>query len=363
MDLSERIAAKRLSHARRTLQAKLPRSSPNPLPIDGRFAFSSFESEVHHWGSKDPWGARVRLPPIKHKIKISDVITDKSGNVLVMPALIGRPCFGRIETFLRQAKPAEDKKIVRGNREVATRTKCMGCGVRLACKALVAERIKSSPTITDAVLAWHRDSIKHHGKRVYTGPTGRLWTKVLFAVVGNGRFDSSNDDVVREAMDTAYDRLKEKWRLDKRRQRKSDINAGLMDHFTLECVVEERDNRFRTLLDFCKSPAAPPDMQRWNAATCSLVADAWLAITSLKAERRKSGSTAAARWLIANDRSNGRGERALITRVGQDMKKLHRVETLRVWGSFDPLGARYDAELNRMVGELQRDDSTPFELA
>lgn len=331
----------------------MPRPAPNPLPIDGRFMFTSFEREVHHWGSESPWGLHTRIPPIGNRINLSDVVTDKSGNVIAMPPLIGRPCFGRIETFLRHAKPAVEKKIVRDNRLVKARTKCMGCDVRGPCKALVTERINSSPEIRNALYSWHSQSITYHGKRVYTGETGRLWTNVLVSIVEKGRFFSSNDVVVGENTLRSNERLKAKWRQDKRRQRDSILTAGLQDHFTLAGVVEERGRRFKLLLAFCEGSLAPKDMKRWNATTCSLVADTWLAMTSLKAERRKSGSTNVARWLIASGRSNGRKERALITRVGQDMKKLQRVECFRVWGAFDPLGKAYDAELNRMLGELQ----------
>lgn len=353
MDLTARIAAKRLSPAKPATKKKLPRQAPNPLPIDGRFIFSSFESEVHHWGSEDPWGPHTRMPKIRHTINIPDVITDQLGNVITMPPLIGRPCFGRIETFLRHAKPAEEKKIVRDNREVEVRTRCMRCTVRGPCKALVTERINSSPEISDTLRTWYQQSILCHAKRVYTAETGRLWTNLLVSIVRKGRFFSSNDAVVAENTLRANEFLKEKWRHDKRRQRNSNLTRGLQDHFTLACVVEERDRRLELLLAFCGGSSAPRDMKRWDATTCTLVADTWLAITSLKAERRKSGSTNVARWLIASGRSNGRKERALITRVGQDMKKLQRVECLRVWGVFDPLGETYDAELNRMLGELQ----------
>lgn len=360
MDVAERIAARRISINKAKVKSIGSDKVINPLPIGGRFLFSSFEEEVHHWGSENPWGSNTRLPPIRHMMLATEVSTDKRGNVLSMPPLIGRPCFGRIETFLRHAKPAEQTKIVRNNREVASRTKCMGCAVRGPCKALVAERIHSSLEIKTALVAWYSRTMIQHGKRIYTGPVGRLWTIVLKSIVNQGQFNSSNDAIVRVFVADTHDRLKEKWRQDKRRQRNSDLGDGLPDKFTLECVNEERDDRYRSLLTFCQGASAPRDMRRWNAATCSLVSNTWLAVTTLKAERRRGGSTAVARWLIANERSDGRGERALITRVGQDMKKIKRVEHLSVWGPFDPLGHRYDAELNRVIGELQQAKNTPF---
>ena len=65
--------------------------------------YPAYEKLVFHWGHIDPWGYGEGSIRLSHKKKFgaADVVTDGIGNITAMPHLLGKPCFGRPETFFR----------------------------------------------------------------------------------------------------------------------------------------------------------------------------------------------------------------------------------------------------------------------
>lgn len=253
-------------------KSKKSRKDPNPLCIDARFTFASYEVEVHHWGGANPWGANAKLPSIDDVASGFTVATDGRGNVTRMPRLIGRPCFGRVEVFMRHGAPARPEKVVRKTRIVKEQTRCTRCQVRSSCKGLVTERIKAMPEIESAIVVWHTQcEWLSGGIRTYTGPIGRLWTHVLKCIVRAGQFSNTNDLFVAKHVATSNDRLKEKWRDDKRRQRQRNLVDGQRDDATLKTAPGEADRRLRLLLNYCRGEATPHDLKLWDEATCRSV--------------------------------------------------------------------------------------------
>jgi len=217
------------------------------------------------------------------------------------------------------------------------------------------------PEIESAIVVWHTQcEWLSGGIRTYTGPIGRHWTHVLKCIVRAGPFSNPNNQFVAEHIATANERLKEKWRDDKRRQRRRDLIDGLRDEAMLQTAPDEAERRLHALLDYCRGEAAPHDLKRWSEATCRSVSHTWLGQVTLMALRQRHGSTHIARWLTTNGLANGRDLRALITRVCGDMNKLARVEELCIWGGqFDPYGSSYDPELNRIVAEFNKQVGPP----
>jgi hypothetical protein len=56
--------------------------------------------KVQHWGTENPWDG-LKLPRDVPAIKTGHILVDPAGNIVKMPPLIGRPCFGQVTAFLR----------------------------------------------------------------------------------------------------------------------------------------------------------------------------------------------------------------------------------------------------------------------
>ena len=165
--------------------------------------YPAYENLVFHWGHVDPWGkgeGRIRLNR-KTKFGAADVLTDGVGNIIAMPILLGKPCFGRPETFFRHGNRTLPHTLPSGAKTRSVAHRCGACavsGVREACKKVSVERVRSDPKISAALGLWARTSQALHAKYVYVGDAGRYWTAVLKAIADRGPFASVNDVIVAE---------------------------------------------------------------------------------------------------------------------------------------------------------------------
>lgn len=80
-----------------------------PLLWERELKVASYQESVNRGGSSKPWGKRLR-----HRTRFypEAVETDGHGNVLEMPLLMDKPCFGRPETYVRQ-RIFFDRKLVK----------------------------------------------------------------------------------------------------------------------------------------------------------------------------------------------------------------------------------------------------------
>lgn len=308
----------------------------------------NYEKEVFSWGSQKPWDGRPRLKN-GDKFDWTDIRTDGQGNVLSMPLLRGKPCFGRPEVFLRQGDSTQ-KIRNRYRKEIDTLTRCGRCPVRSSCAMLVKERVNASPEMNAALKSWRDDcGSRHAGRRVYTGQSGRFWTNFLKALANRGPFESSNDARLLELEEQANAKRRAKWAQDKRRARETDrdLRRLLRQPPSREFVanaLQERNRRAAILESCAGDPNLPRSVSKILAAharqTANITADAWLAKTILSEASRSPNPGLISRQLIAWGRNSGKTYATLKARVGDDLRRAAELERhprgAPKWQRFDP---------------------------
>jgi hypothetical protein len=313
----------------------------------------TYFDSVMTWGNKSPWkGLGYNL---NHKVSFrpEEVVRDGQGNILKMPPLDRKPCFGRPETVFRHAKRTQKLKLPNGQIVDSIKHRCGSCpaGVHGACVQTAVERVKSDPSIYQALLAW-RDYfyVHHNGERTYTGPASIFWVAFKQAVAARGPFQSSNDAEVAKLHLQKRMEQREKWTKKKRTQRQrerahaKDSKQLPSEQFVIN-LNEERDRRFDALLEALGQSGQPPSRSRVQQdkreATAMITVNAWATRELQRASGNDVGPGTIARLMVENNLNAGTRLGTLKTRMPKDLKRADECEQDGLWKRFDP-----DADLN-----------------
>ncbi len=327
---------------------------------------ATYYDSVMIWGNLSPWTKLgVRL---KHQIRFdpSDVVRDGRGNILSMPVLEDKPCFGRPEAVFRHGQRSKKIKLSDGRIVDSTRHQCALCpaGVHEACVRTAYERVTSDPHISLAFRAWkqHCDTF-FNGRFTCTGSASRLWGAFKLEIARRGPFVSSNDKAVTDLELQRRDALREKWKIKKREQRQLERqNARLARQPPSQQFVrnleDERDRRFDALLAVLGQSGQPPSRIRVPAdkweATATITANAWAVRELLQASGRNAGPGSIARQMAQRNLNAGVAASTLKARMKNDLKRADECERDGLWKPFDP-----DADLDSYENE---DDDAADEL-
>ena len=303
---------------------------------------TSYADDVRKWSGHEPWKGR---PNLKHttSFTVADVVTDGSGNIIDMPVLLHKPCFGRPEVFLRHGA-TEQKFTAANGEEVVSLTRCDRCalvGVRAACESVVMERVAADPIISAAFDDWSEQTELHPTERSYTGPIGRYWTTFREAVAARGPFDSVNDAAVAAHEAGLEEGRRQAARIKKRNQRATRQYNGQAptDDFILAALAE-RKRRYNVLADLTGDPSAPRFAAKLPLHGCEITADVWLGDLLLRQVGRLAGAADIARWLVKNRRTHGVAMGRLRVRVYDDLRRVSQLEATEhgpaIWAAFDP---------------------------
>ena len=275
-----------------------------------------------------------------------EVKTDGVGNIVDMPLLLKKGCFGRPERFY---KGTVGGKIWRNKDgiELAAQTSCNRCaektpGVFNACANVVDERVASNPEIKRALEAWMTscDLLRPLGFRHFHPPHAKFWQAFVDAILASRGWTSVNEDQVRlherrraeQQREQRNRKAREKRR--KAREARKAARNPLPDGY-LEALDEERDRRAVHLKSLrCLNGASKRDMmwlKNLPDETCERIADVWAARELLTAKRQDTSNMAIAAFLIkTRPRYHKLQQKSLAARVGEDIKKrLDRLEDLR----------------------------------
>ena len=318
----------------------LPDTSPKALSL-GK-PIPTYEDEVWAWSKAKPWTLRLSH---KARFGVAEVFTDGVGNILAMPLLLRKPCFGRPETFFRHGAMVQ-LLTVRGRVVESRSHQCGRCPVRDACQVVCKERVLSDPGMTNALLAWskHSEAISP-GNFVYTGTAGYLWTDFKRAVAARGRFSNSNDEAVQDHERAAVLASRMKATYQKRALRERLRREKAKDHETpspqfLLNADRERDRRADILLSIAgdrKMPACVSKIPLAHARrTADITADAWLTQTIDKAMGFQSGYGIIARKMFEAGRGKGLALATLKARMFKDLCRVAELEKSGLWSRFDP---------------------------
>lgn len=307
---------------------------------------------MRRFGSNRPYtledGKRFNL---KHDTMFSpdQVKTDGAGNVLVMPLLVDKPCFGRPERFVRGSHEKATPPLTGRNRTGDWQlTRCQRCPVVDSCVAVAAERIESSSTISTRFEEWDDWTAVLPDDDRFKGQAGRLWGAFLRSIERHGRWTNVNDANVVEAALAAALKRAQKQRMDRKiarakaRMKRRGMSQPVTPAF-MTIVEEERKRRAEALLDLRTKPYALrylPSISRLPPEGCERTADVWAAKTILeKADVRATGK-AIASYLTRHGRDRGVGLGTLTTWVYKDLNRIEKLERdqagVIIWQPFRP---------------------------
>ena len=308
--------------------------------------YPAYEKLVFHWGHVDPWGKGEGSIRLNHKTKFgaADVVTDGMGNITAMPHLLGKPCFGRPETFFRHGNRTLPYTLPSGKETQSVAHRCGACGVsgvREACRKVSVERVLSDPTISAALSLWGKTSQSMHSEYVYVGAAGRYWTAVLKAIADRGPFASVNDAIIAEYDLRNYEMRRKAESAARQRRRLVNQCQGLPPTTEFSSAASnEQARRHDILRKLAKDPTAPSIIYKMHAEGRRLLSNVWLASVMLKEQRIAPTGRAIAIWLIERSLHEGMKFESLRTRVARDMKRISMLEdassTPAVWAPFDP---------------------------
>lgn len=307
-----------------------------------------YKDSVMTWGNQTPWKKLgVRL---SHKVRFlpEDVVRDGKGNILSMPTLPKKPCFGRPEVIFRHGKRTQKRKLRNGRIVDSESHQCGTCpaGVREACIRTAFERVKSDPNMDKAFSAWRDDCRAHYnGEYICTGLASLSWVAFKKAIAQRGPFDSPNDAAVAEQERQERDAKREKWKDQKRLQRFRQHQLAqqarqLPSQQFVSNLIEERDIRLDALLEVLGQSGQPPARAKVPAdkreATAVITANAWAVRTLLKAAGRDAGPGRVASLMTKHNLAAGVPASTLKARMKNDLKRVAGCEQDGLWKPFDP---------------------------
>jgi hypothetical protein len=163
---------------------------------------SDYVGEVRLFGGPAPFIKDGQRYNLKHEDDIdpSKVRTDGMGNVQDMPLLRGKPCFGRPERWARTL--AGPKPYFRDGELEQGDTTCDTCRDRspntfAACGQIVDERLRSNPSVQQALDVWIRGAEHLYGEQAFQGLAGRLWESFMLAISDHGGWTNKNNELVK----------------------------------------------------------------------------------------------------------------------------------------------------------------------
>lgn len=158
----------------------------------------SYEEKSIRWSREHPVPPGVRLNN-RTTVREFDVKTDDNGNIMRMPVLIGKPCFGIPAALLRHGRA--QAQYVRRLKGRTHNSRCDRCKVSDACQKVVVERITtlelSDTKFRASFDAWEgADGLEEGGFQLATDKLGYgAWTLVQ-SPLRFAEFSSSNDESV-----------------------------------------------------------------------------------------------------------------------------------------------------------------------
>jgi hypothetical protein len=317
------------------------KSEPTKKPM-------TYRDEVMTWGNQNPWkrlGIRV-----SHKIsfRADEVKRDGRGNIVGMPFLQSKPCFGRPEAFFRHGSRTKPVKLPNGRIVKGTNHQCGRCpgGVRQACAETAWERVQSDAGVRRTFNEWHQHCHAHFGGIfTYTGTASRPWGAFKEAIAARGPFKNANDEKIEQWSLGAEERRKAKWRREKERQRnkqrtrlRAEQKMPTIRYFVN--LQDERDRRAGALLSVLGATDQPKSRSRvpkeHRDSTARITANAWAVRELFREMGREIKPGTIARHMADNGLNAGVPYPTLKARIRNDLSRADECERDGIWRPFDP---------------------------
>lgn len=315
--------------------------------------------EVRKFGGPKPYEGDEGRTNLSHEVKFfpADVKTDGKGNIIDMPLLTRKPCFGRPERHFR-AMPDNQRAAALENPSLRDMmlfipggTPCERCPVYDACETVVFERIDSVPELGTRLNEWAQASDPLQGeKRFVISPARETWAAFLEAIISGGGWSSVNDARVAAAVHEAKEKRDENRRTAARRKRQANGRRhpssppSTIDDRLTHAIDQESDRRRALLLDMISCKSAPKPIRNLNVEKCQRLIDVWKAQASLAVAGHQASRTRdIVAWLKQHAPIEGVQEQSLPTIVSRAIERISalkkEVKGIYIWAPFCPFTA------------------------
>ena len=313
----------------------------------------SYSQKVALWGKKYPWEG-LKLPN-QTKVTRSSV-TVRDGNVVRMPPLAGKPCFGIPTAWLRHGKAVGTM-----TGKLYQPARCTKCLANEGCEKVAEARLGIDDEIREAVA-----SFRMHGgvKAMDEGGTAnraqeKFW-KLDRLLRDRGPYDSINDVFATSYLETEIDRKKKKAVDDKRKQRNramiENLKSQIIDEKLRIHLLHHQIYRVTRYQNFCDTGIAPRSVTTNAIENGRFTADVWLSRVLLQITRQSCTAYSIARHMIHVGDDRGLAHASLRDRITQALVRISLLEKTKMPGSDQLVWEKFS------LAQALRDLSlTPYE--
>lgn len=302
-----------------------------------------YEKKSRRWGKRNPVAKGAQISN-SVSFERSDVKTDGKGNVISMPPLVGKPCFGIPTAHLRQGRGSD--VYVNKLRRTVNGSRCSRCNISDPCNSLVRERIECVLKASAQFRVNLKEWIDAGGGRqggfdgAYDALGDRAW-RVLCYPLHEANFHNANDDEVkqywreREANAMQQRKGKYQWALRmawKGKEKLRELFAGL------DQGEQERESILRGQLASYKAPA---HVKAIPAGSVDRICSVWWAEQFCKATGEALNASRLAQVMIDWDRGEGKKHNVLRQMVATDLKRIRKLESSAKYNNGVPIWPKF----------------------
>jgi len=308
-------------------------------------------AKIRHWAGRRPWTG-IRLNQ-KTPIGINDVLMDGQWNIVRMPLLVGKPCFGQPTAFARHG----GIQPLRNPRFGVVPSKCMRCPASDACANVAKRRLRAAPEIARAYVEYERAGSSYGLNHPKDCPNAQArFDSLVDLLVQHGGFTSSNDAAVlryyRDERASRTAKTAEKKRMARRRA----VVKGYLDDEFEELLERHRVHRIVQLRlalgSVTTRTVLPRRVRMMPLESVETTADVWLASVVLRLQAKDLNPSAVAREMIRRWPGRYRNHNSLRARVASDLLRVDALERSvlpgrsgSLWERFDPWAAMAEEDL------------------
>lgn len=309
----------------------------------------SHVERLQQWNGQRPWEG-LRLPK-----KIVDLrpghIQMRGGDIVRMPLLIGRPCFGEVTAFLRHGghQPFWNPRT-----KMFMDSRCMRCPVQSTCEFVASERLRATPEIDAAYRAWLAAGGRKSTWIKQPGYAAHRYRDLLRLLETQVRFTNVNNAAAAQFHQAALEQAREKDRLRQQakrlRIRLQKLADGEFDP-EVESILEKqrvwRMIQFRMLKQHAE---CPNNIRRTVDSSAEFDSWVWMAKTRIELRSEAVNPYRIAQELHRLGRETGRSVNALRDAVSRTLRRIATLERLHIDQRLAPVWPRFGkAELRAVL--------------
>jgi len=292
-----------------------------------------YSAKVVRWGGATPLPRKTRCR--NTKITVQDVRTDKLGNILQMPILIGRPCFGIPTALLKEKFKAARFVPALGSRVKTGR--CNRCSSSHACAAVVSERLKiiaqGDPVFNRDLFKWNdAGGLQAEGFERAVSILGQPFWEKFCNSIAKKEFTSSNATHVQQHWAKLAHAEDKRQQAQKRKELSAAWrNGDCWDELAsrLDLLAHDRMLLLNEALDNSTAP-----FKRLPRVSVARICTTWWGREFCRLTGRKINPSAIATCLIEQGRNHGKSHNVLRDAVHTDLTYIDRLEAgVGIWPS------------------------------